>query len=513
MKNTDIKLFLLSFGLSAMGCQAKGSNKPFKQADKPNIVFILADDLGYGDVSCYNEKSKINTPNIDKLASQGVLFTDAHTSSSVCTPTRYSILTGRYNWRSTLKQAVLGGYSKALIPKGRETVASFLKANGYQTAAIGKWHLGWDWANVDAGNNNIDYSKPIANGPNTVGFDYFFGISGSLNMAPFVWVENDRPTMVPIKKTVSTVKQATWLNGLISDDFVHEQVLPEIKNKAVKYINEHAKNEKPFFLYLPLTAPHNPILPTAEFKGKSGLGNPYPDFVIMVDWVVAEVTNALKQQGISENTLVVFASDNGCSNTADFEQLATKDHFPSYIFRGCKADVYEGGHRVPFIVSWPDKIKSGKTDRLVCTTDFFATVAEIIGKNYPENVAEDSYSFVSALNLPSQSAKRESIVHHSVNGSFAYRKGNWKVCFCPGSGGWSDPKPNSPGIELLPPFQLFNLENDISEKNNLQDQYPKIVETFRKELSTIVNQGRSTKGKPQKNDGPATWPQLNWMDN
>lgn len=506
-------LLLLSVGLIGNNCRAKKTDTQSKSADKPNIVFILADDLGYGDVSSFNENSKIKTPNIDKLASQGVMFTDANTSSSVCTPTRYSLLTGRYNWRSTLKKAVLSGYSKALIPHDRVTIADFLRENGYQTAAIGKWHLGWDWANIDAGIDCIDYSKPIANGPTTLGFDYFFGINGSLNMAPFVWVENDKPTMVPTKKTFNEGHQVNWQHGPISDDFVHEQVLPEIKKKAVKYINDHANNDKPFFLYLPLTAPHAPILPTKKFQGKSGLDNPYPDFVIMVDWVVSEVTNALKQQGIFDNTLIVFTSDNGCSDQADFAQLATKGHFPSYIFRGYKADIYEGGHRVPFIVTWPEKIKPGKSNQLVCTTDFFATAADLLGKNYPDNVAEDSYSFLSALNLPSKADIRESIVHHSINGSFAYREGNWKVCFCPGSGGWSDPRPGSKGIDLLPKVQLFNIDTDISEKNNVQDQYPEIVEKFRQKLSVIVNQGRSIKGKAQQNDGPATWPQLNWMDN
>ena len=480
--------------------------------DRPNIVLILADDLGYGDISCYNENSKIKTPNIDKIATGGVIFTDAHTSSSVCTPTRYGILTGRYNWRSTLKQSVLYGFDKSLIPKERLTIAGLLKANGYETAVIGKWHLGWDWHNVDAGNDLIDYSKPISNGPTSLGFDYFYGIIGSLSMPPYVWVENDRPTMIPTKTTSSDVKQSIWLEGVISDDFVHEQVLPEIKHKAIEYIINHSKSEKPFFLYLPLTAPHNPILPTPEFKGRSGLDNPYPDFVMMVDGVVSEVTKALKQQGIFNNTLLVFASDNGCSNHADFEQLAGKGHSPSYVFRGYKADLFEGGHRVPFIISWPDKVKPKRTDRLVCTTDFFATFAEILGKDYPDNTAEDSYSFVSALGLPSQSIKRKSVVHHSFNGSFAYRKGKWKICLCPDSGGWSDPKPNSKGVELLPEVQLYNLENDIAERKNLQDQFPKIVESLRGELSEIVKQGRSTPGEKQKNDGPEKWEQLKWMN-
>ncbi len=501
-----------------------------KEPVKPNIIFILADDLGYGDISCFNENSKIITPNIDELASEGVMFTDAHTSSAVCTPTRYGILTGRYNWRSKLKKGVLGGFSKALIPQERTTIARFLKENGYKTAGIGKWHLGWDWAardvedsglennkelgtaTFDAESYKVDFSKKVENGPTTLGFDYFFGFCGSLDMAPYVWIENDMPTMVPTKETVDEGNQTWWRKGPTSDDFVHEQVLPKITNKTVNFINKNANGDKPFFIYMPLPAPHTPILPTEEFKGKSGLDNPYGDFVIMVDWVVGQVKKALVERGIADNTILIFTSDNGCSPQADYEQLATKGHNPSYIFRGHKADIYEGGHHVPYVVSWPAKVKPGVSNQLLCTTDLFATVAEIIGAEYADNVAEDSYSFLPALKLKSNSVVRESIVHHSINGSFAFRKGNWKAIFCPGSGGWSAPKPNSEGIEKLPKVQLYNLADDIGEDNNLQDEHASIVEKYRKELSGIVTDGRSTKGTLQKNDGPEKWKQLKWMD-
>lgn len=478
---------------------------------EPNIIFILADDLGYGDVSCYNSDSKIITSNIDNLATQGVMFTDAHTSSSVCTPTRYGILTGRYNWRSTLKQSVLNGYSKALIPQQRETIASYLKNRGYTTAGIGKWHLGWDWRNIESGIEHIDYSKKIKNGPITLGFDYFYGFSGSLDMPPYVWVENDKPTMIPTKETVDTGKQSWWRVGPTSDDFSHQQVLTEIQEKSVRFIKENADGVQPFFLYIPLPAPHTPILPTGEYVGKSGLDNPYGDFVLMVDGVVGEIMKTLEKKGISENTIVFFTSDNGCSPEADFEQLATKGHDPSYIFRGHKADIYEGGHRVPFIVSWKGKVSSGKSEQLVCTTDFFATVADVINKNIDDNIAEDSYSLLSSLGLKSDKLKRESIVHHSIDGSFAYRKGNWKVCFSSGSGGWSDPKPNSKEAENLPMVQLYDLSNDIAEQYNLQADYPEIIGQYRYELTQIVTNGRSTLGTLQKNDGPDFWNQLEWM--
>ena len=500
--------FIIIFTSILISCAEEKSKKVNKE---PNIIFILADDLGYGDVSSYNENSKIQTTNIDKLASEGVMFTDAHTNSAVCTPTRYGILTGRYSWRSTLKKHVLQGYSKALIPSDRTTVAGLLKSNGYNTAAIGKWHLGWDWANIENGKDAVDFSKKIKNGPTTNGFDYWYGFNGSLDMAPYVWVENDQPTMVPTKFTKNT-GQAMWRKGLTSDDFVHDQALPKITAKTVDYIEKYAKDEKPFFLYMPLPAPHTPILPTDAFKGKSGLDNPYGDFVLMVDWVVGEVMKTLEEQGIAENTILVFTSDNGCSNKANFEQLATKDHDPSYIFRGHKADIFEGGHRVPFIVRWPEKVQATKSSQLVCTTDFFATIADALETKIPDHLAEDSYSFLPALNINSTLPVRESIVHHSVNGSFAFRKKEWKAVFCAGSGGWSYPRPNDKAIDSLPQFQLYNLSSDIGEELNLQGEYPELLEEYRKELAQIVLNGRSTEGAIQENDGPIRWSQLKWMN-
>jgi len=490
--------------------------KPNKK--KPNIVFILADDMGYGDVSCFNENSKINTPNIDKLASQGVMFTDAHTSSAVCTPTRYSIMTGRYNWRSTLKKSVLSGYSKSLIKPDRLTIAGFLKNNGYNTGYIGKWHMGWDWAIADDTRKDdvdaldaypaVDFSRRVKNGPDTHGFDYSYGFCGSLDMAPYVWVENGFPTMVPTKTTQNKTKQGWWRKGLTSDDFVHQQILPHIKDKAIAYIKENANGKNPFFLYLPLSAPHTPIIPTKEFEGKSELDNPYGDFVMEVDWVVGEVMKTLEEQGLTNNTLIVFTSDNGCSPQANYEQLVSQGHNPSYVFRGHKADIFEGGHRVPYIVTWAGKIKPAKSDKIICSTDFFATAADIINADIPDNVAEDSFSFLLDLGMKSSAEQRKSIIHHSINGSFAFRKGNMKVCFCPGSGGWSDPKPDSKGIELLPNVQLYNLSTDIGEKNNLQLEHPEIVKEFKKELMSIIDNGRSTAGAKQTNDGTDNWPQL-----
>ncbi|PQV50207.1 arylsulfatase A-like enzyme [Jejuia pallidilutea] len=483
---------------------------------KPNIIYILADDLGIGDVSIYNENSKIETPNIDALASNGVMYTDAHTSSAVCTPTRYGILTGRYNWRTSLKQGVVSGYSKSLIKPNRTTIADVLKDSGYNTAFIGKWHLGWDWditqpdsLGIDIDNLKsrpvVDFTKPIKNGPNTHGFDYSYGFCGSLDMPPYVWVENDMPTSVPTKNTKGT-GQGFWRKGLTADDFTHEQALPEITNRTVSYINENAKKDDPFFVYMPLPAPHTPILPTDAFKGKSGLENPYADFVIMVDWVVGEVTKALEANGISENTLIVFTSDNGCSPTANFKQLKSKGHNPSYVYRGTKSDIFEGGHCVPYIMTWKNNIQPTKTEQLVCTTDFFATVADILNIDLADNVAEDSFS-----HLPnSETPKRESIIHHSVRGEFAYRKGDYKVNFCKGSGGWSFPNSNTKKAiyDTLPKVQLYNIKRDAGETKNLQAEHPEIVKEFKAEVLKIINDGRSTTGAKQENDGTDSWPQL-----
>jgi len=509
-------LYVLILALAILSCSPAHNS-----GEKPNIVIILADDMGYGDVSGFNENSKIQTPNIDRLVNEGVRFTDAHTSSAVCTPTRYSILTGRYNWRSTLKNGVLSGYSKALIEKERLTLPRFLQQQGYKTAFVGKWHLGWDWAIIenDSLNKNnlnarpaVDFSKPVQNGPGTRGFDYSFGFSGSLDMAPYVWVENDVPTSVPTKYTVDTGKQTWWRKGLTGDDFVHERVLPDVTDKTIRFIDENADSEKPLFVYMALPAPHTPILPTKEFKGTSGLENPYADFVLMVDDVVRQVTESLERNGLAENTILIFTSDNGCSPQADFEQLASKGHDPNYLFRGHKADIFEGGHHVPFVVRWPAKLKKGQSEQLVCTTDLFATFADILDAEFPNNAAEDSYSFASALNLASNAEIRTAIVHHSINGSFAYRKGKYKTIFCPGSGGWSAPTPNSEEAINLPPVQLYDLNTDIGETTNIEAVHPEIVEQFRTELEAIVTRGRSTIGAPQQNDGPEFWKQLEWMN-
>ena len=494
-----------------IGC--KNSQKEnLKTPEKlPNIIYILADDLGYGDVKAFNPDGKINSPNIDKLVAEGMKFTDAHSPSAVCSPTRYGILTGRYSWRSTLKSGVLTGKSKALIPKKRTTVASLLRDNGYQTAFIGKWHLGWDWAlkdSTDFGGEGwnledfdpLDFNKPVSNTPNDLGFEYAYGHSGSLDMAPYAYVENGKITAAVDTITEDTGKYTWWRKGPTASDFVHEQVTPNFFGKSIEYIKEKSRGDAPFFLYLALPSPHTPILPTKEWQGKSGL-NPYADFVMMIDDYVGQLVMAVQQQNISENTMIVFTSDNGCSPEADFKILAEKGHHPSSIYRGHKADIFEGGHRVPFIIKWPGHISPNSiSNETICHTDLMATCADIVGSPLKDEEAEDSFSLLPLFSYPATSAyQRKATVHHSINGSFSIRKDNFKLIFCPGSGGWSDPKPDAKGIGSLPQFQLYNLKDDPGEQNNLYKAHPDKVNELKELMASYIANGRSTPGERQAN--------------
>ncbi|MEX2514338.1 MAG: arylsulfatase [Cyclobacteriaceae bacterium] len=509
-------LFLIVLLVIPFQIRAQASKSP----DYPNIVYILADDLGIGDVSGYNPDSKIITPNIDRMINGGLKFSDAHTSSAVCTPTRYGIITGRYNWRSTLKNGVLGGYSKALIPNDRLTLGKILQKKGYHTAFVGKWHLGWDWAfkentpGIDNLNNNfeIDYTKPIKNGPKDLGFTYSYGFSGSLDMPPYVYVEDNQITAVPDRVTVNVDDKGFWREGPTGSNFDHVQVLPHLTRKAVDYIHAHSKTDEPFFLYFALPAPHTPILPTTEFMGKSNT-NMYGDFMLQVDDVVGQVMQALEDQGKLENTILIFVSDNGCSPKASFPELEKVNHDPSYIYRGHKADIYEGGHRVPFIVHWPEKIQKARTtSTTICTTDLMATLADLVNYELPDQAGEDSFSFLPIFTGEMETTPlREATVHHSIDGSFAIRKEEWKLILCPGSGGWSYPR-TPEELEGLPTMQLYNLQTDPGEEQNLIGSHPDKVQEMKSLLTAYIQKGRSTPGAPQKNDGPETWKQLYWMN-
>jgi arylsulfatase A len=476
---------------------------------RPNIVYILADDLGIGDVGAFNPDCKVATPNMNRLAAEGMRFTDAHSGSAVCTPTRYGVLTGRYSWRTRLQSGVCWGYSVPLIADGRTTVASMLKGEGYDTACVGKWHLGLKWAlkdpkKIPSDNSNelwenIDFSKPISAGPNQVGFDHFFGISASLDMHPHVYIKNDRVTSVPDRIAPASSGKKFWRKGPIGDDFKHVEVLERLTEEAVDYVSSR-KADKPFFLYFPLTAPHKPIIPNEKFLNKSGL-NEWGDFVMQVDWTIGQVMKAVESNGLAENTLFIVTSDNGATPGADFPTLEKKGHDPSYHFRGHKADIFEGGHRVAFLARWPAVIKAGSTStETICHTDLLATAADIVGSELPASAGEDSVSILPLLNQTAKGPVREATVHHSINGSFAIRRGKWKLNFCPGSGGWSNPRPPKARQNKLPDVQLYDLSKDIGESDNLQAAHPEIVAELASLMQKYVNLGRSTPGEKQAND-------------
>jgi arylsulfatase A-like enzyme len=487
-------------------------------ARRPNVVVILADDLGYGDLKCLNPDGKIATPNFDRLSAEGVAFTDAHSGSAVCTPTRYGLLTGRYAWRTPLQNGVLGGLSPRLIEPNRLTLASMLKSAGYRTACIGKWHLGMNWE-LKPGKSvaqlsiepreqvfNVEYDRPISNGPTAVGFDYYFGISASLDMVPYVFIENDHVTASPTEDVEFPLFEGRGerycRKGPTAPGFKTEDVLPELTKRAIKFVEDSAADAragKPFFLYLPLASPHTPIAPSMEWRGKSGL-NYYGDFVMQTDESVGQLLAALDRAGLAKDTLVVLTSDNGCSPSADYPELLGKGHNPSYVFRGNKADIFEGGHRVPFLVRWPAGAAGGRrSDQIVCLNDMVATCAEIAGAVLPAEAAEDSYSFLAALSGKSERPLRESIIHHSINGSFAIREGNWKLILARDSGGWSEPRPGTPAATELPDTQLYDLATDIGEKTNVASAHPDVVERLTKLLEKQVAEGRSTPGAKQPN--------------
>ena len=473
----------------------------------PNIVIILADDLGYGDPQVYNPDSKIPTPHIDALASRGMRFTDAHTPSSVCTPTRYGLLTGRYAWRTELKRSVLWTWDKPLIAPDRPTIPKLLRSKDYNTACIGKWHLGWRWpSKAGEGYSNdslpigqygfegrndhwrqIDFSKPLSGGPLEAGFDYYFG-DDVPNFAPYTYFENDRLLAIPdaIKPDSMFGNPGPMLTG-----WSLEQVMPTITEKAVEYIHQQSKGNRPFFLYFSLTAPHTPIAPTFQFKGKSEAGL-YGDFVHEVDWSVGQILQALQATGLLENTLLIFTSDNG-SPQRDGENMngpigsvKKYGHDPSKPWRGMKGDIWEGGHRVPFIASWPAKIKSNiVSDQLICLTDIGATLNSILDLPIDTKSMEDSFDFSATLFGQDTTAIRTSIVHHSLDGTFAIRKGEWKLILGKDSGGFSK-NLDTKGIPVDTEGQLYHLGNDPVEQNNLFTDHPEKVRELKALLESTL---------------------------
>lgn len=486
---------------------------------KPNLIFILADDLGYGDVSCYNRDSRVLTPHIDRLAAQGMRFTDAHTPSGVCSPTRYGVLTGRYSWRSTLKSGVLQGYSPPLIPPQRETVASFLKRLGYRTAAIGKWHLGMDLPTTDGRPieqqsgvpPKADWKGLIRNGPTTRGFDYFFGCTASWDMPPYAWIENDRFVRTDLIPTDTSDRFGRA--GVKSPGIKPEDALPTLTGKALDYIASAAKAHAgaPFFLYFALTAPHTPVAPSSAFKGRSQAGD-YGDFVVEVDEAIGRVIALLDQTGLSANTLVILTSDNGPERSM-IKRKAEFGHHSASHFLGCKRDNWEGGHRVPFIARWPGRVPAGATSaETICLTDFMATAAALAGKPLPPNAGEDSCNLVPVLTGSKlERPLREATVHHSSTGEFAIRQGRWKLLLHAGSGGNNYRADPRYAAYYEKARQLYDLSADPDETTNVADGNPQVVAQLTALMRRYVLDGRSTPGLAQANDTPNDWAQLSWL--
>lgn len=488
-----------------------------RAADHPNILVIYTDDQGFGDAANLNPESKFPTPALDRLAAEGMTFTDAHCSDTVCTPSRYGLLTGRYAWRTRLKSGVFGAETPCLIADGRMTLPSLLRDNGYDTAMIGKWHLGMEFP---GDRNNRDWSKPVTDMPLDKGFDYFFGIPASLNYGILAWFEGRHaavpPTLYTQKKpneiAISDYRiMPPYESGLtnlslpndtgnfkgpieVAPDFVDSECLTRFTDETLKWL-ENRESEKPFFVYLPYTSPHKPVIPIDKFRGQSEAGA-YGDFMIETDWHIGRILAWLDEQGIAENTLVVFSSDNGPENTWP-TRLEKFDHDSNGIYREGKRSIYEGGHRVPFYVRWPSRVAPGSVwNGPVCQTDLLATFAEIVGAELPNDSGEDSVSFLDVLESGEAKGARLPIIHHSSNGRFAIRDGDWKLVM--------------EGKSKRDKRELYNLADDPSEENDMIDGKDAEVQRLVDQLSTIVKDGRTTPGEPVPND-TGWWNNLVWM--
>lgn len=463
----------------------------------PNIVIVNADDMGYGDLECYNPHSKVPTPNMNELAADGVRFTDAHSSSAVCTPSRYSLLTGRYCWRTRLEDGVIFDYEDPLIDADRLTLGGMLQAEGYATACTGKWHLGMGWprheqeddSSSEFSNDAIDFTRPITDGPTERGFDYFFGIRASLDMPPYCFIENDHTVGIPtIEKDPYNPQQR---EGPMVPGWRDEEVGPRITERAVNFVTEHVTTnpDQPFFLYVPTSAPHRPCTPPDFIDGRSDAG-PRGDMVAQVDWTVGQIDATLEALGVQEETLFIVTSDNGaraeCYNGRDY------GHRSNGHLRGQKADIWDGGHREPFIARWPDAVEAGTTcDETICQTDLLATCAELAGASVPADAGEDSYNIAPALlDEDYEGPIREATIHHSLHGHFAIRQGPWKMIPTLGSGGFTDPVDPDPGSDG-PNGQLYNLEEDPQEQNNCWTERQDIVERLFNLLERYDREGRS----------------------
>jgi arylsulfatase A-like enzyme len=519
IKGSDMRtacLATVAVAVLVQPCRAGG--EPAAPAT-PNVVVILADDLGYGDVGCYNpDRGKVPTPHIDLLAAAGMRFTDAHSSSGVCSPTRYSLLTGRDHWRSRLQQGIVNVWGPPLIAPDRLTIAGLAKQHGYHTACVGKWHLGWDWpipagqmkhfrglgGRAGGGGTVVTratpeqvaawaevFAKPVPGGPTARGFDEYFGTDVP-NWPPYCFIENDRTVGAPstLLPAAQLVRNQASLQGPALPGWNLDAVLPALADRACAVIARQARAHKPFLLYLPLTSPHTPIAVAKEWQGRSGL-HPYADFVMQTDAVVGRVVDALQAAGVADNTLVVFTSDNGCAAYIGVKELEANGHFPSGPLRGYKAAAWEGGHRVPFVVRWPGAVKPGATcGQTVCSVDLMATFADVFGAKLPPGAGEDSASLVPLLRGEDRPV-HAAVVHQSSTGVFAVRSGKWKLILGPGSGPPDGSQPH-----------LYDLDADLGEATDLAAARPGDVKRLTGLLETIVADGRSTPGAKRTNDVP-----------
>jgi arylsulfatase A len=516
LQASGISAAALTIGQTALGHCGTCETKP--AAQKPSVILILVDDMGFGDPQCYNAKSLIPTPNIDALAKAGMRFTDAHSPSSVCTPTRYSILTGRYCWRTRLKRSVLWEWASPLIAKDRLTMGKMFQSLGYSTACVGKWHLGEDWSKIRTplkkgakppkgktaysgrgGPATYDFTQPILEGPNTRGFDYYFGTSVP-NFPPYCFIENDHTVGIP---TEQKPKGMFGCNGPALKGWDLTKIIPGLFDKANGWVKtEAAKADKPFFLYLPLTGPHTPIAPTKKFQGKTKAGL-YGDFIHEIDYYIGTLMKTLQDSGEADNTIVIFTSDNGSPARSGENMKGEKSsihktgHIPAGEWRGLKADAWEGGHRVPFIVRWPGNTPAAKiSNEPVCSVDLIATLAAATGYDLPDDTAQDSHNLLDLFTGKpvgidaGKPAIREAVVHHSIKGTFCLRQGDWKLIAGLGSGGFSGKGPKS----LRPKGakgQLYNLKLDPKENDNLWLKRPEKVAEFTALLKKYKKTGRS----------------------
>ncbi|QDT63378.1 sulfatase family protein [Calycomorphotria hydatis] len=475
---------------------------------RPNIIVILADDYGVGDIQAHYPENTVPSPYLDQFVSEGMSFTDAHSPSAVCTPTRYGLLTGRYSWRTQLQEWVLAAYEPPLIAADRPTLPKMLRERDYHTMGIGKWHLGWDWpgpqepkmAEPRNGQKVLswDFTKPVPGGPIDRGFDEYFGVDLP-NMPPFTFIENNRTVPLPTAEydfdpTEGHVMPRTFDGSPIAPDWKFDQILPELTRRAVQHIHDRAKQEQPFFLYFSMTSPHEPVVPSEKFKDKSGIA-PIADFLLETDWSAGQVIKAVDDAGIADNTIVIFTADNGHSHYTGWNELVRAGHMPSGPYRGHKGDVWEGGHRVPLVVRWPGHVAAGvKNDQMVSLTDLFATCAEVAGGELPKEGAEDSLSFLSALKQQESDVARTTLINHSNHGEFAYRHGPWKLVYRNSGKNLEASRGKSTIAEL------YNLEDDIAEEHNLVDEKPEMVAKLTAELQECIERGATREEITSHND-------------